>query len=174
MRRKNKMKKVMNKQRLLKFAKLLQAFAELNTDKGVLVSDNEIQAGSEVFVADEKGDMIVPIDGEYIADGVIYVVVSGVVTEVKMVEAEPIQEPEPVVEPVVEDVVEDVDTERETLIAENETLKAELEQLKAENEELKNKIKELEEQLKEPVAEPIVEPVVAMSKLSALGEAFKR
>ena len=42
------------------------------------------------------------------------------------------------------------------------------------NEDVKNKIKELDEQLKEPVAEPIVEPVVAMSKLSALGEAFKR
>lgn len=160
----------MNKSRLLKFAKLLQAFAEVSTDRGVLVSDNEIQAGSEVFVADEKGDMIVPIDGEYIADGVVYVVVSGVVTEVKMVEAEPVVEPvqEPFEEPVQEPVI--VDTEAE----EKEALKAELEQLKAENEELKNKIKELEEQLKEPVAEPIVEPVVAMSKLSALGEAFKR
>lgn len=160
----------MNKSRLLKFAKLLQAFAEVNTDKGVLVSDNEIQAGSEVFVADEKGDMIVPIDGEYIADGVVYVVVSGIVTEVKMVEAEPIVEPvqEPFEEPVQEPVI--VDTEAE----EKEALKAELEAVKAENEELKNKIKELEEQLKEPVAEPIVEPVVAMSKLSALGEAFKR
>lgn len=164
----------MNKQRLLKFAKLLQAFAEVNTDKGVLISDNDIQAGSEVFVADEKGDMIVPIDGEYIADGVVYVVVSGVVTEVKMVEAEPVVEPvqepfeEPIVEPIEEPVQEPVVDE------EKEALKAELEAVKAENEELKNKIKELEEQLKEPVAEPIVEPVVAMSKLSALGEAFKR
>lgn len=158
--------KVMNKQRLLKFAKLLQAFAEVNTDKGVLVSDNSIEVGSEVFVADEKGDMVVPIDGEYTADGVIYVVVSGVVTEVKMVEGEPIQVPEPVVEPepVQEPVVDE----------EKEALKAELEQVKAENEELKNKIKELEEQLKEPVAEPIQEPVVATTKLSALSEAFKR
>lgn len=162
----------MNKQRLLKFAKLLQAFAELNTDKGVLVSDNDIQTGSEVFVADENGDMVVPADGEYIADGIVYVVVSGIVTEVKMVEAEPIQEPEPVVEPVVEPVQEPV--QEPVVDEEKEALKAELEAVKAENEELKNKIKELEEQLKEPVAEPIVEPVVAMSKLSALGEAFKR
>lgn len=160
----------MNKQRLLKFAKLLQAFAEVNTDKGVLVSDTEIQAGSEVFVADEKGDMVVPIDGEYTADGVIYVVVSGVVTEVKMVEGDPITYPEPVVEPVVEP-----EPEPEPVVdEEKEALKAELEAVKAENEELKNKIKELEEQLKEPVAEPITEPVVAMTKLSALGEAFKR
>lgn len=164
--------KVMNKQRLLKFAKLLQAFAEVNTDKGVLVSDNPIEAGSEVFVADEKGDMVVPIDGDYTADGVIYVVVSGVVTEVKMVEAEPIQEPEPVVEPVVEPEPEPV--QEPVVDEEKEALKAELEQVKAENEELKNKIKELEEQLKEPVAEPIVEPVVATTKLSALSEAFKR
>ena len=164
--------KVMNKQRLLKFAKLLQAFAEVNTDKGVLVSDNSIEVGSEVFVADEKGDMVVPIDGEYTADGVIYVVVSGVVTEVKMVEGEPIQEPEPVVEPVVEPEPEPV--QEPVVDEEKEALKAELEQLKAENEELKNKIKELEEQLKEPVAEPIQEPVVATTKLSALGEAFKR
>ena len=155
----------MNKQKLLKFAKMLHAFAELHTKEGVLISDAEIVVGSEVFVANENGDMVTPTDGEYNTEGECYVVVGGIVTEVKMVEAEPIVEPEP--EPVQEPVQEPC------LDTETEELKAELAKVKYENEQLKNRIKELEEQLKEPVAEPITMPVIT-EKLSALSVAFKR
>lgn len=159
----------MNKQKLLKFAKLLHAFAELHTKEGVLISDSEIVVGSEVFVANENGDMVTPVDGEYNTEGECYVVVGGIVTEIKALDIVTPTE----VEPVMLEDVEVVKAENETLKAENEALKAENETMKTELEEMKLKVEELEEKLKEPVEEPITMPVVT-EKLSALSVAFKR
>lgn len=173
----------MNKRKLLKFAKLLNAFAELTTDNGVLISDNEIKVGSEVFVS--VGDEMVPAtDGEYKTDNEIYIVVGGIVTEIKQIELDPIveptepvepaamAEPEPVVEPT--EPAEPVTEPTEPEPTEVELLKIALEEAQTAIKELKERLEIVEEAIKEPVAEPIVEPVVKDTRLSAIAQAFAR
>ena len=175
----------MNKRKLLKFAKMLNAFAELTTDNGVLISDGDIKVGSEVFVS--VGDEMVPAtDGEYKTDNEIYIVVGGVVTEVKQIELEPIVEPaEPATmaepEPVVEPIVEPAEPNEPTEPTEVELLKKALEEANSAIKELvltMNGITErlvaVEEAIKEPQAEPIDEPKVKDTKLSAIAQAFAR
>lgn len=168
----------MNKRKLLKFAKMLNAFAELTTDNGVLISDGDVKVGSEVFIS--VGDEMVPAtDGEYKTDNEIYIVVGGVVTEVKQIELEPIvepTEPEPVVEPT-----EPAEPNEPTEPTEVELLKKALEEAQTTIKELvlaMNGITErlvaVEEAIKEPQAEPITEPVVKDTKLSAIAQAFAR
>lgn len=89
--------------------KMLQTFSEVKTDKALLLSDMQITLNSEVFITDEAGETIPAPTGDYIAeDGTIYVVTTGIVTEVKepeeetkedpIVEEKPIEEPEVIVE----------------------------------------------------------------------------
>lgn len=167
----------MNKRKLLKFAKMLNAFAELTTDNGVLISDGDIKVGSEVFIS--VGDEMVPAtDGEYKTDNEIYIVVGGVVTEVKQIELEPIVEP---AEPATM-----AEPEPQTEPAEPQTEPTEVELLKVALEEamvvinglkdtvigMNERLAVVEEAMKAPQAEPIVEPVVKDTKLSAIAQAF--
>lgn len=49
----------------VRLARMIMKFAEVETDKGILIYEGELEVGTEVFV--EKGGEIVPAeDGEYI------------------------------------------------------------------------------------------------------------
>lgn len=180
----------LNKSKLLAFAKLIKCVQEVNTNNGVLISEGEIVVGTEVFIADENGDLVPATDGEYETENVIYTIESGIVTAIEE-KTEPIEEPvvEEPTEPVVEEnateeptdepveeptATDEKDTRIAELEAEIETLNQRIAELEAENEELKKK-------LEEPVEDPIEEQTTLMSKedkrkakLNALAEAFKR
>lgn len=67
-------------------AKMLQEFANVTTDKGVLGwdGDEELKVGDQVFIEDEEGNRTLAEDGDYTTeDGQIFVVAGGVVTEIK-------------------------------------------------------------------------------------------
>lgn len=168
----------MNKKNFIKLARLIAKFAEVTTDKGTLIYDEELAVGIEV--TDENGE--VPADGEYTAeDGRIIVVAEGKVTELR----EP--EPEETVDDAVEEVVEAEEAEptaEEVVPAEPEAepiqepdekdiLIAELQAKLAEYEttisELENKIKELEDAAESPVEEPVALSAVVQQKTSKSG-----
>lgn len=166
----------MNKKNFIKLARLIAKFAEVTTDKGTLIYDDELAVGIEV--TDENGE--VPSDGEYTAeDGRIIVVAEGKVTELREPEpeetvddaveevveaedAEPIEpaEPEPEPEPVQEP------DEKDILIAE---LQAKLAEYETTITELENKIKELEDAAEKPVEEPVSLSAVVQQKTSKSG-----
>lgn len=153
--------------KIFKLARLLKLLSEASTDKGLLVSEGNIEIGSEVFVYDENGEAIPAVDGEYVVDGgeLTIVVVDGIVSEMRQKEEAPIEQPEVEPEVVVEEetaeeekpaeeTAEEAAEETETV--DIDALRAEIEALKAENEELKAKIAEYEQKEKE-VEQPSVE-----------------
>lgn len=177
--------------KLLKLAKLLHTFEMITTDKGNLISENEVIVGTEVFIENAEGELEPAPSGEYTSKDNIYIVESGKVIEIKILNVEePIETTEPIeqteefteVEEVVEtietptveevvEVAEEVVDEKEKII---EELKAEIERLKAENEELKK-------QLEQPIEDAIEEQTVVYSKqdkvkrtsLEAIAESLK-
>ena len=72
----------------LQLAKILQQFSEtkLKDTEGnevIFVSDMAIGVGSEVFISNEAGEMIIPSNGDYIGeDETVYTVLDGVVTAI--------------------------------------------------------------------------------------------
>ena len=166
----------MNKKNFIKLARLIAKFAEVTTDKGTLIYDDELAVGIEV--TDENGE--VPADGEYTAeDGRIIVIAEGKVTELRdpepeetvddaveeVVEAEEAEEavptePEPEPEPIQEP------DEKDILIAELQSKLAEYETTIT---ELENKIKELEDAAEKPVEEPVALSAVVQQKTSKSG-----
>lgn len=79
---------------------VLAQFAKLTTDKGILSFDgDELEVGASVTLVDEDGNESKPEDGEYkTAEGVIYVVADGKVTEIIEPEdttGDDVAEPEP-------------------------------------------------------------------------------
>ncbi|WP_406539160.1 XkdF-like putative serine protease domain-containing protein [Fibrobacter sp.] len=64
--------------------KLLQDFAETETDKGTLYTEGQLEIGAEVFDADDNP----AADGEYETDDKVIVVADGKVTEIREKEAE--------------------------------------------------------------------------------------
>ena len=95
----------MIKQLKLKLAKMLSKFAEVTTDKGVLICDGEMVIGKEVFLVDADGEYVSAPNGDYIAGEITYKVMDGVISEVTEPEVE-----EPEVEPV-EEPTEPADTQ---------------------------------------------------------------
>ena len=167
----------MNKKNFIKLARLIAKFAEVTTDKGTLIYDDELAVGIEV--TDENGE--VPADGEYTAeDGRIIIIEEGKVTELR----EP--EPEETVDDAVEEVVEAEEAvpaeevapaepepepiqepdEKDILIAE---LQAKLAEYETTISELENKIKELEDAAEKPVEEPVSLSAVVQQKTSKSG-----
>lgn len=73
----------LNKSKLLAFAKLIKCVQEVNTNNGVLISEGEIAVGTEVFIADENGDLAPATDGVYETENVIYTIESGIVTAIE-------------------------------------------------------------------------------------------
>ena len=153
-----------SKKTRLTLAKLLQLYKEVVTDKGLLITEGEMNVNDEVFIEDETNNIVPATDGEYISENTKYTVENGIITAIEVE-----QEEEPIVEePVVEEVeteeveeVEEVEEEEETIVEETneevEALRKENEDLKAENESLKARIKDLEAELEKPIEEPIEE-----------------
>ena len=83
-------------------AKLLAAFGNVSTDKGVLAwdGDEDLKEGDAVFIEDQEGNRTDAPDGDYVTtDAKTIVVADGKVSEIKDPEAEvapeePAQEPE--------------------------------------------------------------------------------
>lgn len=78
---------------LLKLRKMVLALKETETDKGILIHDEELAVGIEVFMEDANGELQPAADGEYVYDNKTIVVAEGKVAEIR--EAEPEPEPEP-------------------------------------------------------------------------------
>lgn len=173
------------KKKLLAFARLLKCFQEVNTDRGVLIADSEIQIDTEVFILNEEGELVPATSGKYESEDKIYTVEGSKVVSIELKEEakeEIIEEPiqEEVVEVLEEEVVEEP-IEEPIVNEELEVLKVENEELKATIEELKKEIEDLKKQLEEPIAEPIEEEKVVFStdtkrnaKLEALAKAFNK
>jgi hypothetical protein len=138
----------MKKNYLLKLAKMLMKFAEVETDNGKLIYEGELAEGVEIFVEDENGEMIAAPNGEYKTEDKVITVEDGKVIKIEDIVVEDPQ-PEPVEDPV------EMDEEREAeLLAEIETLKAEIAEKDARIAELEAQIAEKDEQLKMSVEKP--------------------
>ena len=131
-----------NKKFMLKLARMVMKFAEVETDKGLLTYEGELVVGNEVFI-EKDGELIPAEDGEYVAEDKTIVVKDGKIAEIVMKEDEqpvPI-EGEDVENPTDNTIKED---EKDLKIAELEAVIAEkdneIESLKAEIEEMKTKL----------------------------------
>lgn len=139
---------------MLRLAKSLMSFGEVATNKGKLTYEGELVEGTEVFI--ETDEELVPAeDGEYEADGKIYVVAGGKIVEIREIEPEePTEEPKEETPAELEETPEEVDPR----IAELEARIAELEAILAERDariaELEAQLAEKEEQLQMSVAKP--------------------
>lgn len=147
---------------MLSLARMMQAFNEVTTNQGNLISDGELNVGVDVFVTTEDGELIPAPTAVYETDAMIYTVENGIIMEVKEKEFTPEtieEEPEVVVEEEakeeVEEPAEPENEEEPAVDEEKEALKEENAALKAEVEELKKKIEELEAELAKPVDEPL-------------------
>lgn len=148
----------MNLNKLFKLSKLLLKLSELKTDKGVLVSDEELAEGVAVSV-DKDGELVPAEDGEYKAEDKVVTVKDGKVEKIEEVipeveealKDEPKEEPkeEPKDEPKKEELEEAVIDPR---VAE---LEATIVEKDAKIAELEAKVKELEDKLKAPVEEGV-------------------
>lgn len=138
-----------NKKFMLKLARMLMKFAEVETDKGLLTYEGELVVGNEVFI-EKDGELIPAEDGEYVAEDKTIVVKDGKIAEIVEVNNEDTQpapeegvmiEGEDVENPTDNTIKED---EKEVKIAELEAVIAEkdneIESLKAEIEEMKTKL----------------------------------
>lgn len=172
------------KKKLLAFARLLKCFQEVNTDRGILIADSEIQIDTEVFILNEEGELVPATSGKYESEDKIYTVEGSKVVSIELKEEakEEIIEEEPkeeIVE-VLEEVIVEEPIEEVIVNEELEALKVENEELKATIEELKKEIEDLKKQLEEPQADPIEEKVVFSTdkirnaKLEALAKAFNK
>lgn len=121
--------------KLLKLAKIILKLAQVETDKGVLIAEDELAEGIEVFVEDEAGELVPAEDGEYVAEDKVFVVVEGKIAEIKEKEAEKPKE-EPTKEPEPEQMDEAADK-----IAELEAKIEELNNIIAEKDEEIGKLK---------------------------------
>lgn len=135
----------MKKNLLFKLAKILTdlKLSEVETDKGLIVYDGELEIGVEIFVYDETGELIMAPNDTYMIEGKEITVEDGKVTDIKEPEAE---EGEIVEEVVVEaaEEGEEEPTKEEPTDDEKDKMIAELEEKLAAAEA---KIAELEDKL---------------------------
>lgn len=147
--------------KLLKLAKMLLKFSEINTDKGVLTVNEDLAPGIEIYITDENGDYVAAPDGEYLTETSKIEVKDGKVESIETIEPEDKNEPES--EPVVEENLEEekpANEEPENPEPDEKDLRiSELEGLLKDRDaiisELTAKIKELEDKLNKPVEDPI-------------------
>ena len=147
--------------KLLKLAKMLLKFSEINTDKGVLTVNEDLAPGIEIYITDDNGDYVAAPDGEYLTETSKIEVKDGKVESIETIEPEDKNEPES--EPAVEENLADenpVNEEPETAEPDEKDLRiSELEGLLKDRDaiisELTAKIKELEDKLNKPVEDPI-------------------
>lgn len=116
----------------IKLARAIMKFASVVTDKGELIYEGDVLVeGTDVFVEDENGEIVVAADGEYIAEDRRIVVKDGEVELI--VEKEPTQQ------------VENLDEKDEKIAA----LEAEVKQKSDKIDELNNVIAEKDEYIAE-------------------------
>lgn len=145
----------MDKSKLFKLAHMIVKFEELPTDKGILVSDNNIEIGAEVQLINADGEVVAAEDGEYTTETETIKVEGG-----KIVEINPIEEPEPEAEEPAEEVLEDeMPAEEPAVDEEKEQLKARVAELEAAIAEKDAKIEELTAEIEQLKNRPVDEPV---------------
>lgn len=138
----------MKKNLLFKLAKILTdlKLSEVETDKGLIVYDGELEIGVEIFVYDETGELIMAPNDTYMIEGKEITVEDGKVTDIKEPEAE---EEGETVETVVVEAAEEGEGEAEP--AKEEPTDDEKDKMIAELEEklaaAEAKIAELEDKL---------------------------
>ena len=142
----------MNLTKLFKLSKMLVKLSETKTDKGVLIADDELLVGVEVFI-DTEGELTPAEDGEYLTEDSKIVVKDGKVEDIQMIEdvKEEVKNEE-IVEEVLEEPVAPQEDEKDAKIKELETLLEEKEKLVK---ELEEKVKELEDKLAEPAEQSV-------------------
>lgn len=153
---KNKIIKSKEMKIVEKFLKTVVKFAQISTDKGILLTNEgeDLAVGVEVFVEDGEGYKKAD-DGEYkLDDDEIIVVVDGKISEIKEVEQKVDKEEEPVIVTAAEE------KEVEPKVEERDVVKEQIDGLKAEIETLKNEIADLKNTLSNIVSKPAVEPIV--------------
>lgn len=171
--------------RLLKLARLIKCIAEVQTDKGLLITDSELAVGVEVFVTDaETGDLTPAPVGEYNTDTQVIVVnEQGIIetitekTTEETVENEPVPQEEPVqeeeTEPATEEETEEED-EKDKIIAD---LQAQLDAANAKIAELEAVIAEYkakEEQTEETIEEEDKKETLNLSRTERMLNALKK
>ena len=151
----------MIKQLKLKLAKMLSKFAEVTTDKGVLICDGEMVIGKEVFLVDADGEYVSAPNGDYIDGETTYKVMDGIISEIVMPEVEepevvepeenlevepevePVEEPEPDPEPAEQQTtIEDVANLVNDLVEVVKNLDIRISQLETQNTEFSKLINE--------------------------------
>lgn len=142
----------MNLTKLFKLSKMLVKLSETKTDKGVLIADDELSVGVEVFI-DTEGELTPAEDGEYLTEDSKIVVKDGKVEDIQMIEEvkEEVKN-EDIVEEVLEEPAAPQEDEKDAKIKELETLLEEKENLVK---ELEEKVKELEGKLAEPAEQSV-------------------
>lgn len=150
---------------LVKLSHMILKLAEVETDKGVLISDGALEVGVEAFVENAEGELVAAEDGEYKADDdKVYVIVDGKVAEIR--EPEPEAEQAPAEQPVEENQEEQepeqapaeqpAEDEKDKRIAELEAQIEELNNVIVEKDEEIGKLKaELEKSDAEPAEEQL-------------------
>ena len=135
----------MDKNKLMKLAKMLVKLTSIVTDKAELTYEGELEVGVEVYV-EVEGEYVPAEDGEYLTEDKKYIVAEGKIVEIVEIEKDPEPEPEPEPQPVV------MEDEKDVRIAELEAALAERDER---IQDLENKIKELEDQAAQPVDDPV-------------------
>lgn len=162
-----------NKKVKIALRSLLMKCGAIATDKATLLFEGaELEVGTEVFVEDENGEIMPAEDGEYVAEGVTYVVAEGKVAEIRKeeentepeAEAEPETEVEAEEEPQAEPADEPEAAEEESIEDKVARLEASIGEIREGIESileavaaLASRVEVVEEKLKsveEPAADP--------------------
>lgn len=164
--------------------KALMTFDRISTDKALIEYDGEgeIEIGMAVHGIDEEGNEYELENGEYrTAEGIVYVIEDGKVSDIREDE-KPAEQPEaPAEEPAPEEAPAEPEAEPDQNAEEDEpeaepeedprdeqirNLEAEVARLEQENGELRERIKELEEK---PQANPVEEDFENVTKVQKTG-----
>lgn len=145
----------MKKNYLLKLAKMLMKFAEVETDNGKLIYEGELAEGVEIFVEDENGEMIAAPNGEYKTEDKVITVEDGKVIKVEDVVVEEPNE-DPIEEPIEMDEAREAELllQIEALVAENDELEAKIVEKDARIAELEAQLEEANNKLEMSVEKP--------------------
>lgn len=158
----------MNKKNFIKLARLVAKFAEVSTDKGTLIYNDELAIGAELVT--EEGEPVE--DGEYLLeDGRKLVVAESKIADI----VEPAVEEAPEVEAVEAEEVDPspmdpTDDKEAEYIAELEAKIAEYESTIA---ALEAKVKELEDKAEAPVEEAVALSAVPQPRMIKTSGAMK-
>lgn len=152
--------------------------AQARLADGVTVLEAEaFEAGMEVFIVTEEGNVPLPV-GEYEMEGgelILVVEEEGIIAEIKEVEETPEEEEMPAEEeaaPMEEEMSEETRQPKKTIESIiKETLFSEVEKLKAENDELKAELSRMKEEATNLSAE--VKPIVYNPENEQKVDSFK-